>query len=244
MNFEQIKVKDIFGVVQYKPTIKRWTAKNRVHHIVGLQLSGKAMHDLGYKQFTLNDTCAYFFNQKDDYRVEVLETPSEAFSFHFTTYEDIDTDSFCLPLTSCDAFLSILQKAKVEKNSNLARTSLLYRFLAELSQLRQKKYAPKDARMTAAKLYIDAHFCEKGCLNTAISKSGITARRFCDLFRENFNMTPNRYVTFRRIDRAKELLITGSLTVTGVAELCGYSDIYYFSKVFKKEVGVSPNNWA
>lgn len=39
------------------------------------------------------------------------------------------------------------------------------------------------------------------------------------------------------------MLETKSLTVIEVSELCGFSDVYYFSKVFKQVCGISPSKW-
>ncbi len=243
MNFPKFRVKDILGVVRYIPTTKQWRSAN-LHHIVGIKLKGKALHTLKNDEFMLTQNCVYFFNQKDVYHVQVLE-PSEAFSIHFTTFEDIETDSFYLPLSAPDTFVSVLQKAETaQKNGEeLLLVSLLYQFLAELESVHRKKYFPKDKRMTDAKSYIDTHFTDCDCLEKAIENSQITARRFGELFRVNFGTTPNRYITFKRIEYAKSLLLTKTVSVSDVATLCGYSDIYYFSKVFKKETGVSPIKW-
>ena len=78
---------------------------------------------------------------------------------------------------------------------------------------------------------------------SAIAASGVTSRRFGELFRHAFATTPNRYLITRRIERAKELLAAEGVSVTEVAELCGFSDVYYFSKVFKRETGMAPVQW-
>lgn len=43
------------------------------------------------------------------------------------------------------------------------------------------------------------------------------------------------------LDFAKNMLCSGEYNVSQVAAQCGFSDIYYFSKVFKKEIGVNPS---
>ena len=73
--------------------------------------------------------------------------------------------------------------------------------------------------------------------------SGELVVHFNDLFKSNFDTTPNRYLTARRIEHAKTMLETKCLTVTEVADLCGFSDVYYFSKVFKQICGVPPSKW-
>ena len=112
-----------------------------------------------------------------------------------------------------------------------------------LWQISCRRYAGKDGRVAVAMDYIDSHFTEHDCLARAIADSGITARRFGDIFKNTVGITPNRYLVSRRIERAKELLSVEGLSVGDVAEICGFSDVYYFSKVFKSETGVAPSKW-
>ena len=244
MNFQELRIKDVHGVVIYDTNMKHWVAQNRKDHIVGIKLDGSALHTFKDDEFVISRNCIYFLNQKDDYSVKVYES-GKAFSIHFTTYEEIDTHSFCIPLQVCDEFVSILEKAKIaqDTNDNLTIMSLSYLFCAKLEYLRQKKYFPKDKRMIAAKKYIDLNYKEKNCLNSVISDSNLSFRRFGELFKENFFITPNRYIIHRRVEHAKTLLVSGLFTVEQIAEMCGFSDVYYFSKVFKKLTGIAPSKW-
>ena len=53
-------------------------------------------------------------------------------------------------------------------------------------------------------------------------------------------MSPRQYVTKMKIDYAKELLMINRYNISEIAELCGFENVYYFSNVFKKQVGISP----
>ncbi|MBQ8510062.1 MAG: helix-turn-helix transcriptional regulator [Clostridia bacterium] len=69
---------------------------------------------------------------------------------------------------------------------------------------------------------------------------------FNSLFKRSTGMTPLEYLTHKRIENAKNLLLQRgeiNCTVGSIAEMCGYDDIYYFSRVFKKITGLSPLNW-
>jgi len=68
-------------------------------------------------------------------------------------------------------------------------------------------------------------------------------RRFRDLFKERFDMTPSRYLTFKKTTLAEELLSAGGISVAEAAARSGFSDVYYFSKVFKEFSGVTPGRW-
>ena len=54
------------------------------------------------------------------------------------------------------------------------------------------------------------------------------------------NKTPLEYLTELRMERARQLIISSSMRIKDIAEWCGYTDSYYFSRCFKKYYGVSP----
>jgi len=244
MEFEHLRIRDVHAVLRFRPDKKTWRAERRRNHIVGVMLNGAARHDFGDRSFVLSGNSVFFFNQREDYDVSVLEA-GESFSVHFTTWEEIETESFAVPVANVGELVSLLSKAAVARSEGdeLRMLSLLYRLCAELARMRERPYAPKDGRMVAARAYLDAHCEERDCVASAIAASGVTSRRFGELFRHAFATTPNRYLVTRRIKRAKELLAAEGVSVTEVAELCGFSDVYYFSKVFKRETGIAPGQW-
>ena len=62
MEFKNLRVKNVRSVLRYRPNIKKWSAKKRKDHIVGIQLHGSARHDFGYQKFVLSGNCIFFFN--------------------------------------------------------------------------------------------------------------------------------------------------------------------------------------
>ena len=56
-------------------------------------------------------------------------------------------------------------------------------------------------------------------------------------------MTPRSYIIFLRIKYACDLLKSQMYNVTEISELCGFSNVYYFSKCFKKQMGVPPSEY-
>jgi len=242
--FEGLKIDSIHSVILYNTNKKKWSTKNRKNHIIGLKLNGAAFHELGYQNFVISRNCIFFLNQRDDYDVQVYESGA-SLSIHFTTEKPIENDSFCIALENAGEIASLLHKAEFAKRTDdeLTLYSHFYALCAEFERILEKTYFRKDMRMIDAKRYMDEHFTEANCLEQVVLQSGISARRFGELFRKSFDATPNRYIGTRKIERACELLESEELTVEQVAELCGFSDVYYFSKTFKKEMGVSPSRW-
>ena len=64
------------------------------------------------------------------------------------------------------------------------------------------------------------------------------------LFRKYTRQSYNQYLTGIRMERAKQLMEENSeLFVKDIAEMVGYRDLKYFSKLFKKVTGVSPSDY-
>ena len=60
------------------------------------------------------------------------------------------------------------------------------------------------------------------------------------LFKNNVNMSPRQYITNYRMEKAKNMLEAG-ISVSHTSNNCGFSDIYYFSRAFKKHFGYPPS---
>lgn len=63
---------------------------------------------------------------------------------------------------------------------------------------------------------------------------------FCRVFKEVTGDTPTNYITHHRIHIAKAMLKDESKSIQEVATLCGYNDISYFYRCYKKITGKSP----
>lgn len=78
-------------------------------------------------------------------------------------------------------------------------------------------------------------------VNKLAYEAGLSPSYFRLLFKNFTGYTPLQYQNYIRINRAQDLLSTGSFTVTEVANMIGIYDIYYFSRLFKSITGTSPS---
>lgn len=90
--------------------------------------------------------------------------------------------------------------------------------------------------------YMSEHFTEKITLAdlAAISKKSVSY--YGKIFKKVLGMTPIEYLLLIRISYAKKLLENGS-SITEAASLCGFSNLYYFSKAFKSKENISPSEY-
>lgn len=87
---------------------------------------------------------------------------------------------------------------------------------------------------------MENYFCE--CLRAAelASLCSMSETNFRRKFKEYFGQPPHDYQIGLKIRRAKELLLERKYMVGQVARLVGFDDVNYFSRLFKKRIGVSP----
>ncbi|MGJ8679100.1 AraC family transcriptional regulator, partial [Paraglaciecola sp.] len=71
--------------------------------------------------------------------------------------------------------------------------------------------------------------------------ANISPEHFSRKFKAAFNISPKRYILHKRIALSKQKLLLANANIDQVAEQCGFCDIYYFSRVFKQEVGLTPS---
>ena len=110
--------------------------------------------------------------------------------------------------------------------------------LALPCQAQRKK---EDDRLSTALLLIQSHYhkqdfhVEQLCQDMHINR--VTLYR---LFTDTFGTSPTHYISRYRLEQAKKLLGMG-FAVKETASSCGFSDPFYFSRVFKAYTGISPS---
>ncbi len=67
--------------------------------------------------------------------------------------------------------------------------------------------------------------------------------RYLYLFKRQYGVTPHHYQTLLRIEKAKTMLQSTDFTIRQISEKVGYVDHSYFSRVFKRIVGLSPSEY-
>lgn len=66
---------------------------------------------------------------------------------------------------------------------------------------------------------------------------------FCRLFKHSMGLSPHKYVTHQRVEKAKRLLKQGSMTLSEIAMACGFNHQSHLHRHFKRQTGVTPKTW-
>lgn len=94
-----------------------------------------------------------------------------------------------------------------------------------------------------AKEYMQENFWRSLTLEEVSAYVGFNASYFSNLFKRETSMNFLEYLTTIRIDHARERLMKTDDSVNEIAEAVGYSDVKYFSRIFKRSLGLSPNKF-
>ncbi|MFC5471380.1 AraC family transcriptional regulator [Cohnella suwonensis] len=98
-------------------------------------------------------------------------------------------------------------------------------------------------RLAPVFLYIDEHAKEKLTVQQLADVAGLSRFHFSRLFKQVTDKSLVEYVNLVRINQSESLLRDRRLTISEIALATGFSDIYYFSRTFKKLKNVSPSEW-
>jgi len=91
--------------------------------------------------------------------------------------------------------------------------------------------------------YIEDHLEEQISLDTLAELVRLSRFHFCRSFKQSFGMPPHRFHTLRRIEHAKSLLATRSVSVTDVGMAIGFSETSSFTAAFRKTTGLTPTGY-
>ncbi len=89
--------------------------------------------------------------------------------------------------------------------------------------------------------FMDKNFTEKITIRQLAASVNVSIHHFCRLFKKITGMTAVEYLTQLRLNHAEGLLKEGGMNITEVALASGFDDANYFSRMFKKNKGVSPS---
>lgn len=90
--------------------------------------------------------------------------------------------------------------------------------------------------------YIHHHFMDTITVHSLAEQNNVNENRLYYVFNKYSGMGPGDYLMTYRLNRAKEMLITGNTQVGEIARTVGYPDALYFSRIFSKKFGISPSS--
>lgn len=125
-----------------------------------------------------------------------------------------------------------------------ARQSSERQMLLLLIQLLHERFGDVmrlDRRIEAARAYLDQYFHQTVSLAQLSVIANLSSRQLSELFHRQLGMTPQQYLTEKRMQQAWQLLEVGELSVQQVADRVGYGSLAGFSHRFRKHFDRPPS---
>jgi len=254
---------DVFlPVIQYfierKGTASWQIKKDKIcFHDLTYIYKGKATYFVNEQSFELNPGDIIYV-PKGSIREAVTDPddPVHSFAFNFNiAYPSVDDDPLPLDtvfnISEDPYFIKLLREYNIvwleRKDGFSLKASGLFMMILHYIYSRLPSQADKqaaDLRIEKLKKYIVNHYHEKIDKETLASLVQLNTVYMGSLFRKKTGYTINEYTQRIRINKACDMLATGEYSVSETALKCGFEDIFYFSKVFKKIIGLSPSEWC
>ena len=124
--------------------------------------------------------------------------------------------------------------------------AILYSVFSELqrSENESELSHPNIHQIKNAYDYIHKHYNDPGLrVSSLATLCFMSERSFRVKFKQAFGLPPVKYITDLRMTYAHDLLSSRMIPVSEVAVRCGYTDIYYFSRVFSQYYGIAPSRF-
>ena len=174
----------------------------------------------------------------------------EIIVIHFKTGSNIPAHLELFATNADDRIRSLFNTcydiwAKKEPGYYFRTLSVFYEILAQLSSaLPSRSQDEKYRKLKPAIDRLQTSFRDPSLSVQALAQEVYMSEvYFRRLFADVFGMTPMKYIIYRRILYAKDLLKTGLYPIETVAEMAGFTNAKHFSTVFKQQTGLSPSKY-
>jgi len=127
-----------------------------------------------------------------------------------------------------------------DHTGSLALYALLFSLLHQLPPgiWKTKKL---DARIVNGIRYMEKNIGNTSILNSALAREGaMSVNAYARLFKEQTGYSPRKYLLRMRVEKASNMLHHSELSIDQIAASCGFSDRYYFTKIFGRTMKISP----
>lgn len=242
MRFKKISrtLEKIYG----KGTIRN--IRNRLHNGFIFCIEGEMIFTKGGKYFRCDQHHVVLVPKASNYDIFV-EDGAHCFILDFELCSGVFNKMYEFTIQETESFykdFQRIQKCPLTLTSHdLISLSIIYDMISCINDYGQNKKYYKV--IEEAEIYLKENIFDHALTIGDIARaSNISEVYFRKLFKEKYGVSPLHYITDIRIKKAKTMLISDlDLSISNISVSCGFVDIYSFSRVFKKIVGISPLNF-
>ena len=237
------------NLIHQKPTYKYLNVKKR--HCNGFLcfLAGECVYRYRDKALTFLPGSIVYLPLNSKHILQVVSDSIEFFRIDFTVKvngENVFFSDHPIEITSsfdrvCLEYMNALKDLCLYSGDNLLKMEKLLNIFV---RIRENKNGVHKSKLSPACIYIEEHFTEPINCAALAKLCFLSTSQFYNLFNKQFGCSPLKYRDNILIEKAKSLLKLEEITVGEIAEMLGFTDVAYFSRFFKKRVGISPLAFA
>ena len=180
-------------------------------------------------------------------------TPINFYHFAFKAqadhpfYRSVSGGRLLLPAERSQSILQSLARAVILPDNRELITHIIEHVFAEnylFGRAKKTKLLPISEEITSTVNYINQHLDENLDIDELAARVYLSHSGLIWKFKKELGTTPSHYISIQRLRYAKQLLLNNSdYTITQVSELCGYSNPFYFTNLFREYSGMSPTEF-
>lgn len=140
-------------------------------------------------------------------------------------------------------FKNMISADKLSQSAEIYLCGLIFELFARLKEENNVDTCAAQVYARRAENYIQSNYMYDISVAGIAKMLGIDRRYLYRIFVEHIGTSPQKYLLKYRLGKAAELLSQYDCIVSEAARSCGYKDAFNFSKMFKKEYGVSPSEY-
>ncbi len=191
------------------------------------------------------------------FRLSVLMSGNQEYCTRKFIQPFLDADTLREPVIKHTHKRAGVYKKSIEKLDEVCREkiygyqlvvkSILLELVFSLIQHNDLLNAPKENRLKEniknLLHYLEDHYGEKITVGDAAQICYYSDSHFMKYFKEYMGVTFVDYLNQFRLIKASELLIGTNQSVTGIAQSCGFDNISYFNRLFRKRFSMTPKEY-
>ena len=248
---ETLIITRIDSVVDVKMCQKNWKAKDRPVHIIAYSLEGSTDHFFDSQILTHKPGVIFYIPAWANYSARTTCPFVRSIAIHFDINGNTALDPATYPVGENkrlefifhDALKRYFRKEVAWQMRIMQSVYDIIATLAETQNQEEPNFLMKKRLDSAIELIQKNISNSNFSVEDAAKPLRVTKTHFERLFKEAYEITPLEYIRNLRLEYAKDLLRSPFFNISEIAYQCGFSDLYYFSKVFRKETGLSPSEY-
>ena len=244
-----------------KEKLPTWRPRGRLDWQLLYVASGKAHFFFGREEqiVSAGHMILYLPNQEQHYEYYAKDKP-EVYWVHFTGSNvrnilkrfEIPMDGNVFYSGAPSAYQTLFKEMIHElQNCRVGYEELLEMYLRQLFLLIQRTRQEQkptvntfvQEEMEHAMRYFQEHYNKTIVIEDYAQSRGMSVSWFLRNFKQTTNTSPIQYILNLRINNAVSLLENTDYNVTEIGAIVGYDNPLYFSRIFKKQKGVSPKDY-